>query len=73
MRSQYIRAGAPRSLIPDAILVAPATCNSINKWAHRISDIYALGVPIVVPPFVNTALAAVPRSAAASDPYAPKA
>jgi phosphopantothenoylcysteine synthetase/decarboxylase len=46
--------------------VAPATYNTINKWAHGISDTYALGVlaeapglgtPIVVLPFVNTALA----------------
>jgi phosphopantothenoylcysteine synthetase/decarboxylase len=32
VRSQYARPGAPRSLIPDAILVAPATYNTINKW-----------------------------------------
>jgi Flavoprotein len=66
VRSQYARPGAPRSLIPDAILVAPATYNTINKWAQGISDTYALGilaeatglgVPIVVLPFVNTALA----------------
>jgi hypothetical protein len=64
--SQYSKPGAPRSLIPDAILVAPATYNTINKWAQGISDTYALGilaeatglgVPIVVLPFVNTALA----------------
>jgi flavoprotein len=64
--SQYARPGAPRSLIPDAILAAPATYNTINKWAHGISDTYALGVlaettglgvPTVVLPFVNTALA----------------
>ena len=66
VRSQYARPGAPRSLIPDAILVAPATYNTINKWAQGISDTYALGilaeatgleVPIVILPFVNTALA----------------
>ena len=82
VRSQYARPGAPRSLIPDAILVAPATYNTINKWAHGISDTYALGVlaettglgvPAIVLPFVNTALAAAPRSAAASNPCAPKA
>jgi hypothetical protein len=65
-RSQYARPGAPRSPVPDAILVAPATYNTINKWAYGISDTYALGVlaeatglgvPIVVLPFVNTALA----------------
>jgi hypothetical protein len=53
VRSQYAKPGAPRSLIPDA----PAIYNTINKWAQGISDTYALGVPIVVVPFVNTALA----------------
>jgi phosphopantothenoylcysteine synthetase/decarboxylase len=66
VRSQYAKPGAPRSLVPDAILVTPATYNTINKWAQGISDTYALGilaegtglgVPIVVLPFVNTALA----------------
>ena len=42
VRSQYAKPGAPRSLIPDAILVAPATYNAINKWAQGISDTYAL-------------------------------
>ena len=63
VRSQYAKPGSPRSLIPDAILVAPASYNTINKWAQGISDTYALGVlaeatglgvPIVVLPFVNT-------------------
>jgi phosphopantothenoylcysteine synthetase/decarboxylase len=67
VRSQYAKPGAPRSRIPDAIIVAPATYNTINKWALGISDTYALGVlaettgagvPIVVLPFVNSALAA---------------
>jgi hypothetical protein len=67
VKSQYAKPGAPRSGIPDAIIVAPATYNSINKWALGISDTYALGVlaeitgmdvPIVVLPFVNAALAA---------------
>ena len=66
VRSQYANPGSPRSLIPDAILVAPATYNTINKWAQGSSDTYALGVlaettgvgvPTVVLPFVNTALA----------------
>ena len=66
VRSQYSKPGAPRSQVPDAILVAPATYNTICKWAQGISDTYALGVlaeatglgmPIVVLPFVNTALA----------------
>ena len=66
VRSQYTKPGAPRSQVPDVILVAPATYNTINKWAQGISDTYALGVlaeatglgvPMVVLPFVNTALA----------------
>jgi hypothetical protein len=66
VRSQYSKPGTPRSQIPDAITVAPATYNTINKWALGISDTYALGVlaeatgldvPVVVLPFVNTALA----------------
>ncbi len=48
------------------VVVAPATYNTINKWAQGISDTYALGVlaevtgldiPVVVLPFVNSALA----------------
>ncbi len=66
VRSEYGKPGDPRSAIPDAIIVAAATYNTINKWAHGISDTYALGVlaettglgvPIVVLPFVNSALA----------------
>ena len=69
VRSQYRKPGAPRSEIADAIIVAPATYNTINKWAQGISDTYALGVlaettglgvPIVVLPFVNSALAGRP-------------
>jgi phosphopantothenoylcysteine synthetase/decarboxylase len=66
IRSRYSAPGSPRSRIPDAIAVAPATYNTINKWALGISDTYALGVlaeqtglgvPIAVLPFVNAALA----------------
>ena len=66
VKSQYSKPGAPRSHIPNAIVVAPATYNTINKWAQGISDTYALGllaeltgldIPIVVLPFVNSALA----------------
>jgi len=69
VRSQYRKPGEPRSEMADAIIVAPATYNTINKWAHGISDTYALGVlaettglgvPIVVLPFVNSALASRP-------------
>ncbi len=66
VRSNYRKPGEPRSKPADAIMVAPATYNTINKLALGISDTYALGVlaeaiglgvPIVVLPFVNTALA----------------
>jgi phosphopantothenoylcysteine synthetase/decarboxylase len=66
VRSQYSKPGSPRSRIPDAIIVAPATYNTVNKWAQGTSDTYALGVlaemtgmgtPVVVLPFVNSALA----------------
>ena len=69
VRSQYRKPGSPRSAIADAIIVAPATYNTINKWAQGISDTYALGilaettgmgVPIIVLPFVNSALARRP-------------
>jgi hypothetical protein len=66
VRSQYRSPGEPRSPKADAIIVAPATYNTINKWANGISDNYALGIlaeapslgiPVVVLPFVNSALA----------------
>lgn len=53
----------------EAIIVAPATYNTINKWAAGIADNYVLvqlaeltgaGARIVVLPFVNQALAANP-------------
>jgi len=67
VRSQYRTPGEPRSEPSDAIIVAPATYNTICKWAHGVSDTFALGIlaettglaaPIIVLPFVNTALAA---------------
>ncbi|MGH3305798.1 MAG: flavoprotein, partial [Streptosporangiaceae bacterium] len=67
VRSQYRTPGEPRSRPSDALIVAPATYNTICKWAQGISDTYALGnlaettglgMPVVVLPFVNTALAA---------------
>jgi phosphopantothenoylcysteine synthetase/decarboxylase len=66
IRSKYRSQGELRSPKADAIIVAPATYNTINKWAAGISDTYALGllaeapglgVPTVVLPFVNRALA----------------
>ena len=72
VRSEYTKPGSGRGRsLPhaDAIIVAPATYNTVNKWALGISDNYALGVlaeapglgiPVVVMPFVNAALAANP-------------
>ncbi|MGI5491026.1 flavoprotein [Microtetraspora malaysiensis] len=66
VRSQYRKPGEPKSPRADAIIVAPATYNTINKFAQGISDTYALGllaeapglgIPVVVLPFVNSALA----------------
>ncbi len=82
VRSEYRKPGETRARPADAIIVAPATYNTICKWAQGISDTYALGilaetttlgVPIVVLPFVNTALAARAPSAAASKNCAAKA
>ncbi|MBF8186032.1 flavoprotein [Nonomuraea sp. K274] len=67
VRSQYRKPHEPKPPRADAIICAPATYNTINKFAHGIADTYALGllseapglgIPVVVLPFVNTALAA---------------
>lgn len=68
VRSRYRRPGEGGKFPPaDAVIVAPATYNSINKWAAGIADTFALGmlaelttsdVPIAVLPFVNASLAA---------------
>jgi len=66
VRSQYSPPGSPRSKVPDVIIVAPATYNTICKWAFGTSDTYALGIlaemtgmgiPVIVLPYVNAALA----------------
>jgi phosphopantothenoylcysteine synthetase/decarboxylase len=63
VRTTYRRAGNAPTPQPDAVIVAPATYNTINKWAAGIADNYALaeltglGVRIVVLPFVNQVLA----------------
>ena len=55
-----------RAVRASAAIVAPATFNTINKLAAGISDNFALGVlaehigtgvPVVILPFLNTALA----------------
>jgi phosphopantothenoylcysteine synthetase/decarboxylase len=67
VRTDHQRAGQPGLPKASGVIVAPATYNTINKWAAGIADTYVLtqlaeltglGVPIVVLPFVNTALAA---------------
>ena len=67
MRTTYRKPGDEPLPKADGVIVAPATYNTINKWAAGISDTYALnqlaeltglGVKIVVLPFVNQALAA---------------
>ncbi|WP_234334818.1 flavoprotein [Streptomyces sp. NRRL S-118] len=70
IRSAWRRPGDPRPLPPaDAVAVAPATFNTINKWAAGIADTLALGtlceaygagVPTAVLPCVNAELTAHP-------------
>lgn len=68
VRSWWRKPGEGGSLpVPDAVIVAPASYNTLNKWAAGAADCYALGllaehtgagVPIAVLPNVNTAFAA---------------
>lgn len=70
VRSQYKNPGEPDVLpAADAMIVAPATVNTINKWAAGIADTLALGLlveaigkglPLVAMPFTNVAMAAHP-------------
>jgi phosphopantothenoylcysteine synthetase/decarboxylase len=70
VRSEYKDPGEPDVLPgPDAVIVAPATVNTINKWAAGICDTLALGIlveaigkglPLVALPFSNRAHAAHP-------------
>ncbi|GII55640.1 flavoprotein [Planotetraspora thailandica] len=66
VRSRYRKPVEPKPPRADAIIVAPATYNTINKFAHGIADTYALGllaeapglgIPVVMVPYVNDALA----------------
>ncbi|MGV9264360.1 flavoprotein [Kitasatospora sp. NPDC003701] len=73
IRSAWRTPGTPKPLPPaDAIAVAPATFNTINKWAAGISDTlalgilceaYGLGLPVAVQPYLNAAQAAHPAYA----------
>ncbi|CAL9500434.1 flavoprotein [Streptomyces sp. enrichment culture] len=70
VRSAWRSPGEPRPSRPaDAIAVAPATFNTVNKWAAGISDNLALGilceapamgVPVAVLPYLNAAQAVHP-------------
>ncbi|MCI4061962.1 flavoprotein [Micromonospora sp. R77] len=70
VRSHYKNPGDPDVLPPaDAMLVCPATFNTVNKWAAGITDTLALGllieaqgagVPIAAVPYTNVAMAAHP-------------
>ncbi|MCF3129738.1 flavoprotein [Streptomyces olivochromogenes] len=70
VRSAWRTPAEPRPFpAPDAVVVAPATFNTVNKWAAGIADTLALGtlceaaglgVPIAVLPCVADALAAHP-------------
>ncbi|MFM9372317.1 flavoprotein [Streptomyces sp. Da 82-17] len=74
IRSAWRAPGDPRPLPdPDAIAVAPATFNTVNKWAAGMADTlavatlceaYGSGVPTAVLPCVNAQLAAHPAYAA---------
>lgn len=70
VRSTYKLPGEP-DLLPsaDALVVAPATVNTINKWAAGITDTLPLGLlvegqgkglPVVAMPFTNAAMAGHP-------------
>ncbi|MEV5551289.1 flavoprotein [Streptomyces sp. NPDC052309] len=70
IRSAWRRPGDLRPFPPpDAVVVAPATFNTVNKWAAGMADTLAvatlceasgLGVPVAVLPCVADALAAHP-------------
>jgi len=70
VRTRPRRPHEPDELPPaDAVLVAPATFNTLNQWAAGINDTLALGllnellglqVPIVVAVYCKAALAAHP-------------
>jgi len=67
VRFEWKRPGTPDVLPPaDAMVVAPATFNTLNKWAAGISDTLALGLlceavgkrlALVALPFLNAAQA----------------
>jgi len=77
VRYDYKLPGEPDVLPePDAIVVAPATFNTLNKWAAGIADTLALGLlceaigrglAVVVLPYLNAAQAEHPALAGSID------
>ncbi|MFG2747920.1 flavoprotein [Streptomyces xanthophaeus] len=71
VRTRYRRPGGPDVWpVADAVLVAPATTNTINRWALGITDTWVVGfvaeaigkgVPTAVMPCVNSAYAQHPQ------------
>lgn len=77
VRTHFKHPGEP-DLLPsaDAIIVAPATVNTITKWSLGVADTLSLGLlvegqglnlPIVAMPYTNSAMAAHPAFLAAID------
>ncbi|HEU0127964.1 MAG TPA: flavoprotein, partial [Pseudonocardiaceae bacterium] len=70
VRTDYKNPGDPDILPPaDAMIVAPATVNTVNKWAAGITDTlvlgllvegYGYGVPTAVVPYTNKVMALHP-------------
>jgi phosphopantothenoylcysteine decarboxylase len=70
VRTYYKAPGEPDMLPPaDAMIVAPATVNTVNKWAAGITDTlvlgllvegYGYGVPTAVVPYTNKVMALHP-------------
>lgn len=77
VRSTFKNPGEPDLLPPaDAMIVAPATVNTIAKWSAGIADTLVLGLliegfgkglPIVAVPWTNSAMAAFPAFVEALD------
>ena len=70
VRSDYKSPGEP-DVLPqaDAMIVAPATVNTVNKWAAGITDTlvlglliesYGYGIPTAVVPYTNNVMALHP-------------
>jgi phosphopantothenoylcysteine decarboxylase len=70
VRTHYKNPGEPDLLpAPDAMIVAPATVNTVNKWAAGITDTlvlgllvegYGYGIPTAVVPYTNKVMALHP-------------